>query len=171
MEIRQETKVDIEGIHKVNCEAFDTNAEAKIVDALRDSGHLELSLIAVEDGMVIGHIAYSPMHFENPQSSLKVMALAPMAVAPNYQKKGVGSKLVKASIEELKKRNVDLVFLIGYPEYYPKFGFKPAFTTLGVKSNFEGVPDEAFMVLNLSENDFDLKTTKVFFRSEFSESL
>ena len=171
MEIRHETNADIVAIHNLNCKAFETDAEASIVDALRSSNNLELSLVAIEEGKVVGHIAYSPMHLEESKTSLKIMALAPMAVDPDRQKNGIGSKLVRASLEELKSRNVDLVFLIGYPEYYPRFGFKPAFSTLGVKSNFEGVPDEAFMVLKLCEKDLDLNNCKVIFRQEFSESL
>ncbi len=171
IKIRKETTEDTNGIYHLNCEAFETDSEAKIVDALRSSNNLILSLVAVVDEKVIGHIAYSPMVFDDPDSSVKAVALAPMAVHPDMQNKGIGSKLIRESLKELKTQDLDLVFLIGHPEYYPRFGFKPAFSTLGVKSNFEGMPDEVFMVHNLSEKNHDLRNMKVSFRQEFSKSL
>lgn len=171
MNIRPETKQDKESIYKINCEAFGTDIEAKIVDALRDSGQLKLSMVAEDHGNIIGHIAYSPMTFPDARIAVNAVALAPMSVAPAFQRKGVGSRLINISVEELKRSNVDIIFLIGHPEYYPKFGFQPAFSTLGVKSNFEDVPDDAFMYLKISENPFKLENSRVFFRDEFSESL
>ena len=128
-------------------------------------------MVALENGKIIGHIAYSPMEFTDTSLPLKALALAPMAVAPSYQKKGVGSSLIDYTIKELKQRDVDLIFLIGHPDYYPRFGFKPAFSTLNVTSNFENVPDEAFMFLDISNKAASAKGSKILFRREFSSSL
>ena len=148
MNIRTESAEDQNAIRGVNQGAFETGAEAEIVDNLRASGDLVLSLVAEENGEVIGHIAFSKMTMVDKPEASGLVGLAPMAVAPGEQRKGVGKKLVQEGIKQLTAAGMEAIFVLGHPEYYPKFGFKPSGTTFGIKSQFD-VPDEVFMALEL----------------------
>jgi len=149
MNIRKEKDSDKENIWKVNAEAFETEAEANLVNVLRDSGNFFISLVAEEDEEIVGHILFTPVELIGDESGLKLLGLAPMAVLTNLQKKGIGSQLVKTGIEKCSAQGNDAVVVLGYPEYYPKFGFVPS-VKFGIKSEYD-VPDEAFMVLELKE--------------------
>jgi putative acetyltransferase len=171
--IRQEQPGDIDAIQQVNELAFGQPTEAEIVDCLRQSDADIVSLVAVQDEQIVGHILFSPITIEadiskggmatrslamqneakqtvsnKSNAKLGPMGLAPMAVLPNNQRQGIGSKLIEAGLEELKKRNCPLVIVLGYPGYYPKFGFEPA-SRFGLQCQWE-VPDEAFMALLLN---------------------
>ncbi len=147
MNIHEEQPSDIEKIWKVNSEAFETEAEANLVNALRSSGCTYLSLVAETETNVVGHILFTPVKLYSNENKLKIMGLAPMAVLSQYQNKGVGSKLVKAGLEHCQSLGYDAVVVLGHPSYYPKFGFVPT-VTYGIKSEYE-VPDEVFMILEL----------------------
>ena len=152
MTVRPEKPQDIAAIYAVNAAAFPTEAEAKLVDALRDQGALTVSLVAEHEGQIVGHIAFSPMTMEGPDSHLKAIGLAPVAVLPDVQRQGFGGQLVLAGIDACRKLGYDLVFLLGHTEYYPRFGFVPA-VPLGYQSVYtEGEGDHPhFMVLPLHE--------------------
>lgn len=96
--------------------------------------------------------------------TLKIYALAPMSVAPKYQHQGIGSKLIEAIIKEAKKNNIDAIFVLGHPSYYPKFGFKPA-TEYQIKCEYD-VPADVFMVLDLSAKLASLKGQTVYYAEE-----
>jgi len=149
MNIRKEKDSDIEEIWKVNAEAFETEAEANLVNALRDSGISCISLVAEEGEEIVGHILFTPVELIGDNSGLKLMGLAPMAVMTKLQKKGIGSQLVKAGLESCLAQGYDAVVVLGHPEYYPKFSFVPS-VKFGIKSEYE-VPDEVFMVLELTK--------------------
>jgi len=149
MNIREEEKSDIKKIWEVNAEAFETEAEANLVNALRDSDIPFISLVAEERGEVTGHILFTPVELIEDNSGLRLMGLAPMAVVPKLQKKGIGSQLVKTGLESCLAQGYDAVVVLGHPEYYPKFGFVSS-VKFGIKSEYE-VPDEVFMVLELHE--------------------
>ena len=153
MNIRIEEKSDIDLIWKLNSTVFPTNAEADLVNSLRDSGVPIISIVAEKDEKIIGHIFFSEVELVGNSSGLKLIGLAPMAVANHLQRKGIGSKLVTSGIEECKKQNYDVVVVLGHPEYYPKFGFLPSIE-YGIKCEYD-VPDEAFMILELSEGVLD----------------
>ena len=147
MNIREEVASDIDKIWKVNSDAFETEAEANLVNALRNSGCPYLSLVAETENEVVGHILFTPVELSGNENKLKIMGLAPMAVLRKYQNKGIGSKLVQAGLEHCKLLGYDAVVVLGHPDYYPKFGFAPS-VKYGIKSEYE-VPDEAFMILEL----------------------
>ena len=147
MNIREEVPSDIEMIWEVNTEAFETEAEASLVNALRNSGYTYLSLVAETENKVVGHILFTPVELCGNDNKLKIMGLAPMAVLSKYQNKGIGSKLVQAGLERCRSLGYDAVVVLGHPDYYPKFGFAPS-VKYGIKSEYE-VPDEAFMILEL----------------------
>jgi len=152
MTVRPEKPQDRVAIYAVNAAAFPTEAEAKLVDALRDQEALAVSLVAEHEGQIVGHIAFSPMTMEGPDSHLKAIGLAPVAVLPDVQRQGFGGQLVLAGIDTCRKLGYDLVFLLGHTEYYPRFGFVPA-VPLGYQRVYtEGEGDHPyFMVLPLNE--------------------
>jgi putative acetyltransferase len=120
MRIRPETTDDHEAIHRVVIEAFGRRHEADLVSALRISGDLEVSLVAVEGGTICGHVALSRM--KSPERSL---ALAPIAVSPGAQRHGTGSALVREALSTARRLGHDLVFVVGEPRFYQRFGFSP----------------------------------------------
>jgi len=125
--IRPETPTDVAAIYAVNKQAFDgRDAEPGLVDAVRKSENFipEISLIAEENGKLIGHILFSRIHIETKDT--KIPALAPMAVLPGYQKQGIGSELVRRGLVESKRLGHAIVIVLGHPAYYPRFGFSAA---------------------------------------------
>ena len=145
MNIRFEQPGDIEKIREVNLQAFETETEANLVEALRNADVELISLVAEENGEVIGHILFSPVIL----GDLKIMGLAPMAVLPDRQNKGVGTKLVKAGLQDCEKAGYEAVVVLGHAGYYPRFGFVPS-VNFGIKSEYD-VPPEVFMVKELRE--------------------
>ena len=165
MKIRKEKDSDIEKIWKVNAEAFETEAEANLVNALRDSGIPYISLVAEESDEIVGHILFTPVKLVGDSSGLKLVGLAPMAVVAKLQKKGIGSRLVQTGLEYCLAQGYGAVVVLGHAEYYPRFGFLPA-VKFGIKSEYE-VPDEAFMVLELTENSLKGKTGVIKYHTAF----
>ena len=165
MNIRKEKDSDKENIWKVNAEAFETEAEANLVNALRDSGIPFISLVAEEEAEIVGHILFTPVELVGNDSDLKLMGLAPMAVLPKLQKKGIGSQLVKTGIENCSTQGYDAIVVLGHPEYYPKFGFVPS-VRYGIKSEHD-TPDEAFMVLELKESSLKNKNGIIKYHAAF----
>ena len=121
--IRPETTIDHAAIREVNRLAFGGDAEANLVDALRDSGEIALSLIAELEGEIVGHILYSRLAIVTPSHTLSGLALAPMAVLPSHQRQGIGSQLVRESLDFLRTSSAQAVFVHGHPEFYKRFGF------------------------------------------------
>ena len=147
IQIRPETAEDIEAIRKINTAAFETEAEAGLVDALRDSGIPLISLVAKVDQKIVGHILFSPMTLSGKSTIVKIAGLAPMAVMPDYQKRGIGTAIVKKGLKQCISIGYQAAVVLGHPEYYPRFGFGPA-SRFGIKSEYD-VPDEVFMVKEL----------------------
>lgn len=166
--IRPEVAEDVESIRCVNEQAFGQDSEARLIEKLRDRGVLTISLVAVLDGKVIGHIAFSPVVIESEGASFEAIALAPMAVLPAYQNKGIGPQLLRAGLEECRHLGHEIVVLVGHPNYYPRFGFVPA-KLRGFKCEFE-VPDEAWMALELREGSLAGRRGTVRFQPEFKEA-
>jgi putative acetyltransferase len=146
LNIRPESEQDQSTIHQINAEAFETEVEANLVDALRDSGATLISLVAERDNVVVGHILFSPMT-DAAGDSIPVAGLAPMAVAPEYQQQGIGSALVRSGLEHCRAAGYKAVIVLGHPRYYPRFGFVPA-SHFNIRSQYDA-PDEAFMALEL----------------------
>jgi len=167
--IREEQPQDIETIHEVNKLAFGQTQEADIVDKLRQNCDELLSLVAVTQDRVVGHILFSPAVIENRQRIVHGMALAPMAVLPEYQRQRIGSKLVQTGIEKLKKWECPFIIVLGHAEYYPRFGFKPA-SRSGILSEWE-VPDDAFMILVLNKLCMKGISGVAKYRPEFAEAM
>jgi putative acetyltransferase len=142
---RLETADDIAAIRAVNTEAFGGPLEAALVDALRHDGVIIASLVAENHGVVIGHILFSRLVIETPTATIPAAALAPMAVTPEHQRRGVGSLLVQAGLDRCRAFGEQIVLVVGHPDYYPRFGFSHALTR-NLRSPYDG---EAFMALEL----------------------
>ncbi len=166
--IRRETEKDASGIRNVHEQAFETPVEANVVEALRKRGVVTLSLVAVRDGQIVGHILFSPVDIRTESSSHTAVALGPMAVLPDAQRMGLGSRLVKHGIEDLRHGAHSLVVVLGHPTYYPRFGFVKA-SGYGIGCEFD-VPDEAFMILELQKGTWKGRRGTVHYQPEFHEA-
>jgi putative acetyltransferase len=141
--IRTETPADYEAVSIVNERAFNRSNEARLVETLRTSGQV-ISLVAEVDGRVVGHILFSPIVIETSTGPVPAISLAPMAVLPEFQKRGIGSALVRRGIEACRSLGHAVVIVLGHPDFYPRFGFVPA-RPQGIEPPFPA-PDEAWMV-------------------------
>jgi putative acetyltransferase len=147
--IRREKKKDSHAIRLVHEKAFGQSDEANIVKALQRRGAITVSLAAIQDNQVVGHILFSPVTIESKQARFNAAGLGPMAVLPRYQRRGIGSQLVQAGLEQCRTQGIDIVVVIGHPRFYPRFGFAPA-RSHGIVCEFE-VPDDVFMVAELRQ--------------------
>jgi putative acetyltransferase len=164
--IRPETPQDIPSIYQVNQQAFARDNEAELVDRLRRENAIILSLVAVQNEQVAGHILIMPVTVQAKDSQWEAVALGPMAVLPSQQKQGVGSALIRASFEELKKTGHLVVIVLGHPDYYPRLGFVPS-KPLGIRWEND-VLEEVFMVAELKEGALNGRTGIVRYHPAFS---
>ncbi len=167
--IRPEKEADFDAVRNVNRLAFGQAAEATLVDALRKSAELFISLVADDDNQVVGHILFTPVSLDSDDSTSTALGLglAPMAVLPEYQRQGVGSGLVRAGLRECQRVGVNVVVVLGHPEYYPRFGFVPA-SQKGLTSEYP-VADEVFMAIELEPGALKGRRGLVKYRPEFAE--
>jgi len=147
--VRPERAADYEAIYQINREAFGKDNEARLVDALRSlPGFIpELSLVAEEDGRLLGHVMFSPGVIETEDGEIPAIALGPVAVVPAEQNRGIGSMLIRQGLEDCRRLGHRLVIVLGHSWYYPRFGFTPA-RAMGIDAPFP-CPDEAWMALEL----------------------
>ncbi|MBI3152505.1 MAG: N-acetyltransferase [Chloroflexi bacterium] len=122
---------------------FPSNAESKLVNAIRENDNAVISLVATLDEKIIGHILFSPVT-THPSTHEKGLGLAPVAVDPAYQSKGVGSKLIRAGLQMCIDQQYDYAVVFGNPKYYTRFGFQKA-RGFGLQNEY-GVDDQ-FMVV------------------------
>ena len=168
--IREEHPDDIKDIRQIHRQAFGQDMEADIVDTLRINCKDLLSLVAVEEGRLIGHSLFSPAWIRNPHDNIAGMGLAPMAVLPEWQRRGVGSRLVREGIERLAAGRCPFIIVLGHPDYYPRFGFQIA-SRFGIRCHWEGVPDEAFLILWLNPCLPERISGLAEFREEFNQAV
>ncbi len=168
--IRPEQPGDIAAVRAINEAAFGEPTEATIVDSLRNTCPHTVSLVAVEDDRILGHIFFSPVFVSGRHGVTEGMGLAPMAVLPERQRQGIGSMLVKAGIDAMHERNCPFIIVLGHPKYYPRFGFVPA-SRHGVSCQWDGLPDEAFMVLILDQAAMAGVSGTARYRDEFDQAM
>lgn len=145
--IRAERAGEEVAIADLNDAAFGGTDESRLVASLQRSGHATISLVAAARHDVVGHILFSPVTVDTSGPAIAALGLGPMAVRPDWQRLGIGSSLVKAGIEECVTRGCEIVIVLGHPDFYPRFGFRPAHL-LGLRSEF-AVPDDVFMAMEL----------------------
>lgn len=143
-EIRHEQAGDEEAIFRVHGSAFGRPDEACLVDALRASGNLFLSLVALSNEEIVGHIAFVPLTIENGLESRAAVALAPVGVMPGHQRNGIGAALIHSGLQECDRQGHPLVIVLGDPDYYGRFGFVPT-RQYGIHPTFN-VPADVFML-------------------------
>lgn len=165
MIVRAEQPGDTEAIDRVNRLAFEQPDEAQIVARLRASDAFipQLSIVAEEAGEVVGHILFTRVQL-NPPSEVRVISLAPMAVLPEHQRRGIGSALVREGLEVAAELGEEVAVLVGHPSYYPRFGFELA-SRYGLTNPFPGTED-AFFVVALSD-EARIPTGQVVYPPEF----
>jgi putative acetyltransferase len=162
IEIRKERPGDIPAIRDLNKRAFGQDQEANIVDALRSNGAASLSLVATLNDRVVGHIMYSPAEL----GQLTGAGLGPMAILPEHQRQGIGSKLIDAGNRQLKIAGCPFIVVVGHADYYPRFGFSPA-RPLGITCEWE-VPENVFLLLVLDPGQMRSVSGMAKYRHEFS---
>jgi putative acetyltransferase len=156
--VRAERPEDAEAIRVVNLAAFETRAEADLVDALRQQASPLVSLVAERAGdteeatggagpAIVGHILFTPVTLL-PHPALSIMGLAPMAVLPAHQRQGVGAALIREGLERCRALRADAVVVLGHADYYPRFGFEPA-ARFRIGCEYD-VPPEVFLALELT---------------------
>jgi predicted N-acetyltransferase YhbS len=166
--IRQETEKDYPVSAQVVEEAFkhaafSDHTEYHLVANLRKSDVFvpQLSLVAEDKGVIVGHIMLTKLMISDGEKQHESLALAPVSVVPGHQKRGIGSALIRKSLEIARDLGFRSVIVLGYDTYYPRFGFKPAHTW-GIKAPFD-VSKEAFMALELVDGSLDqVKGTVVY---------
>ena len=146
MIVRAQTHADHCAIRTLNVQAFGGEYEASLIDRLRADELASVSLVAVDDDGIVGHIMFSALAVTMHGWAVKSAALAPMAVAPARQRQGIGSTLVRRGLDALAEQGFEAVFVLGHPAYYPRFGFK-ADLARRLASPYSGA---AFMALELS---------------------
>ncbi len=128
MIIKKAMDSDLKDVLGIETEAFGHNKESNLVNSLLndDSAKPLLSLLAIDANEAVGHILFTKVRITGNENRLSAMILAPLAILPEAQGKSVGGKLIKEGLKQLFESKVDLVFVLGHPGYYPRFGFKPA---------------------------------------------
>ncbi len=166
--IRKQQSADIPQIREVNTRAFGQPDEADLVDKLRERCQDLVELVAVFGDEIIGHIVFSPATVECEERTVTGAALGPMAVMPRHQRQGIGTKLVTSGVSLLQQNNCPFLVVIGHPDFYPRFGFRPA-SRFGVQCDWD-VPDAVFMMMVLAEEEMQGVGGRVKFRPEFSQA-
>ena len=174
MSVRLEEDADREAIRTVHTKSFPTPSEAQLVDALRESGRLWISLVAEEDGEIVGHVAFSPVSVSGvPQDgggdggggAGRGVGLGPVATLPDYRKRGIAEALILAGLARCKQRGHGFVVVLGDPAYYKRFGFEPA-RKANLSDEYDG--GDAFQVLELKPGAIPPAGGRVQYAPEFT---
>ena len=164
--IREELPEDIEAIRAVNQKAFGQPQEGQLVDVLRKNSAVLLSLVATLNDRVVGHILYSPVSVGADGEKAVGAGLGPMAVLPEYQRQGIGGKLIEAGNQKIREGGYPFIVVLGHPGYYPRFGFKPA-SSYEIRCEWD-VPDNVFMVMVMDQSKMMGVSGLAKYRQEFS---
>jgi len=170
IEIREETEEDYQAIRKVNDRAFGQPDEGRIVDKIRDACKEAMSLVAVLDHEIVGHVFFSPVAIHSSAHSVTGMGLGPMSVLPDFQNRGIGTMLVNEGLRRIRGTSCPFVVVLGHETYYPRFGFERA-SQFGLTPQWEGIPDAAFMAIILDEKAMKDVEGVVTYREEFSAAM
>jgi len=175
LSIRKENPFDHNWVIELTEKAFETleisdHNEGKLVDKLRKAPTFveELSMVAELNGQVVGHILFTPIVIDNGSQQFQSLILAPVSVLPKYQKMGIGGQLIRAGHQKAKELGFQSAILLGHPEYYPRFGYKPA-SSFGIKTRIPLPSDDVFMAVEITEGGLKGVSGMVVFPAEFSQ--
>ncbi len=148
--IIQEIPQHYDAIRQVTIEAFTHsalgyNGEADLIEAIREHCNPSLSLVAINDNQVVGHILFSPATIRTESATIHGMALAPLAVLPSHQRRGIGAMLVNEGLQRLTRSIADFIIVAGHRDYYPRFGFIPA-QDWSITHGFKGMPQDILFI-------------------------
>ena len=173
--VRKENSSDCNYVIELTDKAFESleisdHNEGKLVEKLRMAPTFieELSLVAESNGQVVGHILFTPIVIENGAQQFQSLVLGPVSVLPEFQKQGIGSQLILAGHQKARELEFQSVILIGHPDYYPRFGYKPA-SSWGIKTRIPLPSDDVFMAIELTEDALTNVSGMVIFPPEFGE--
>jgi len=164
--VHEETPGDMAAVHAIHAAAFPTDAEAGLVDLLRIRGKALISLVAAADGIIVGHVLFSPVTIDGPSGVAHGLGLAPVAVHPSHQRRGIGSALIRAGLDACRIRGIPFVVVLGNPRYYIRFGFETA-SARGLSNEYGA--DAAFMVQELVSGSLPATGGPVRYAPEFGE--
>lgn len=169
--IRPEEPDHAAGVYQVEKDAFGRTAEADLCARLRKRKAVTISLVALDDDRVVGHVLFSPVRIApegGADAGLPVLGMGPVAVDPDHQGQGVGSRLIRAGLEEARQLGAAAVVVLGDPRYYTRFGFQPA-SHFGVRFQDPAVPAEDFMLIELRRGALDGHAGIATYEPEFME--
>jgi len=171
-EIRKEEKKDYDQITEVNNQAFNQTNEGILISKLRGTDKFipGLSLVAEFRKKLVGYILFYPLDIISGEKRFEILSLAPMAVLPEFQKKGIGRKLVSEGLKNSQLLGFKAVVVLGHPEYYPNFGFERA-SKWNIKPPIDNIPDEASMALELEDGFLIDKAGVIEYPAEYYEAL
>src|SRR5262245_31962393 len=168
LRVRLELRADAAAVHEVVARAFPTDAEARLVARLREVARPQISVVAIDaSGRVIGHVLFTPVEILAAEGASRALGLAPLAVRPEHQRRGVGSALVRAGLAECREIGEPVVVVLGHPGYYPRFGFRPAWE-LGLYYRRPG-PEPSFLVAELEPRALRGRRGEVRYHPAFSD--
>jgi putative acetyltransferase len=169
IQIRKETPDDFQQVARLIEMAFRQKNEAVLVEKLRHNKkyNSNLSLVAEYNGVVVGHVLFFPIVIRSGYAERGSLALAPLSISPEFQKMGVGGRLIEEGLRTARELGYSSVIVVGHPEYYSKFGFVPA-RKWGISAPFI-VPDDAFMGIELQADALIKAGGAVEYPEEFSE--
>jgi putative acetyltransferase len=163
MVIRERQPADDEAIRQLNDQAFVGPHESTLIGALRATGLAVIELVAIERAAIAGHILFSSLDATLDGRSVRMLALAPMSVAPGRRNRGIGSELVRNGLAQAREGGWEAVIVLGHPHYYPRFGFSAA-PARHLAASFSG---DAFMALALSPGALDGMAGRVIYPAAF----
>jgi len=166
IDIRNESPDDAPAIREVHEQAFSGPAEASLVHSLRQHGKVAVSLVAEDEGTVVGHVLFTPVTIDPFHRGFQGVGMAPLAVLPPYQHRGIGSHLVHAGLDACRKLGFKLAVVLGDPDFYPRFGFHRALVH-GLDNEYHA--DLAFMAMALENGALESLCGTIRYQPEFNE--
>ncbi len=166
IEIQEEQQGEYQEIRQVIVAAFGGDAEANIVELLRDRNKAPVALVAVSDNKIVGHIMFSPVTITPAPQAFRAVGLAPLSVLPEFQRQGIGSMLAREGLKKCAATGFEMAVVLGSHHYYSRFGFSRA-SLYGLGNEYDA--DEHFMAMELKNGALDKVSGTVRYAPEFKE--